>query len=154
MTEVLIREVDSTDYSAWKDLWERYVVFYDAKLPDGHADRLWQRLGDTSDPIQCLVAEASGVVAGIVQFLPHMSTWADRPICYLQDLFVEDSNRGRGIGSALIHAVQGRCREEGWESVYWQTQEDNHRARSLYDKLTGGANGFIVYELQPGDRDA
>ena len=80
MTEVLIREVDSTDYSAWKDLWERYVVFYDAELPDGHADRLWQRLGDTSDPIQCLVAEASGVVAGIVQFLPHTSTWADRPI--------------------------------------------------------------------------
>lgn len=43
MTEVLIREVDNTDYSAWKDLWERYVVFYDAELPDGRADRLWQR---------------------------------------------------------------------------------------------------------------
>jgi ribosomal protein S18 acetylase RimI-like enzyme len=148
MADVLIRKVAEADYPAWRDLWEQYLVFYETELPPEHTDLLWKRLGDEDDPTECLVADVTGTVTGMVQFFPHIDTWDDRPVCYLSDLYVDPSWRGQGIGSKLIRAVQSHSRDRGWGYVYWQTAEDNHQARGLYDKLTGGASGFVIYELR------
>ena len=146
--DVTIRAATKTDYPAWKDLWEQYLVFYETELPPEHTDRLWQKLLDAGDPAECLVAEVNATVAGIVQFFPHTDLWEDQPACYLSDLYVDPSWRGRGIGAALIGAVESRSRDRGWAYVYWQTAEHNHQARGMYDTLTGGASGFIIYELR------
>ena len=148
ITDALIRKLAEADSPAWKNLWEQYLVFYETELPAEHTDRLWQRLLDESDPAECLVAELTGTVAGIVQFFPHTDLWEDRPACYLSDLYVDPAWRGRGIGASLIRAVQRRSRERGWAYVYWQTAEDNDRARGMYDKLTSGPSGFVIYELR------
>ena len=145
---VTIREVVEEDYPAWKDLWEQYLVFYETELPPEHTDGLWQKLLDDADPARCLVAEVSGTVTGIVQFFPHTDLWEDRPVCYLSDLYVDPAWRGQGIGATLIRAVQSHARDQDWTHVYWQTAEDNRPARSMYDQLTGGASGFIIYELR------
>jgi ribosomal protein S18 acetylase RimI-like enzyme len=147
MAAVLIREVAESDFPAWKDLWERYLVFYETELPPEHTLRLWNRLLDNTDPIEGLVAEQAGAAIGIVHYLPRPTTWSDRPLCYLEDLFVDESRRGAGIGERLIRAVQDQARQRDWDYVYWETAEDNHRARALYDRLTGGPSGFITYEL-------
>jgi len=68
-------------------------------------------------------------------------------VCYLQDLFVSKRLRGRGIGESLIHAVVEYSKTRGWGQVYWQTKQDNTTARGLYDKLTGGTDGFIIYHI-------
>lgn len=148
MVDVLIRGLAEADYPTWKSLWDQYLVFYETELPSQHTHRLWQRLRDENDPTECLVADVTGTVTGMVQFFPHADTWGDRPVCYLSDLYVDASWRGQGIGSSLIRAVQNRGRDRGWATVYWQTAEDNHQARALYDRLTGGASGFIIYELE------
>jgi GNAT superfamily N-acetyltransferase len=146
--DATIRPVSEADYPAWKDLWEQYMVFYETELTPDHTDRLWQRLLDDGDPAECLVADLAGEVAGIAQFFPHTDLWEDRPVCYLSDLYVDPAWRGQGIGATLIRAVQSHARDRDWGHVYWQTAEDNHRARGMYDKLTGGASGFIIYELR------
>lgn len=132
---------------AWSDLWDQYLAFYAATLPEGHASVLWSRLRDSSQIEECLVVEADGQVVGFAHFFPHADTWHEQPIGYLQDLFVDPQWRERGLGEALIRSVAERAAERGWSRVYWQTAADNEHARSLYDKLTGGASGFIVYEL-------
>jgi ribosomal protein S18 acetylase RimI-like enzyme len=144
---VLVRPAKSEDRLAWQSLWERYLVFYESELPSDRTELLWARILDSGNSIECLVAEADGQVVGIVQFFPHPDTWEAHPICYLQDLYVDDARRGLGIGEALIRAVQQRCTDNDWVFVYWQTAQDNARARGLYDKLTGGPTGFVVYQL-------
>lgn len=148
ITDALIRKPAEADYPAWKDLWEQYLVFYETELTPEHTDRLWQRLLDDSDPAECLVADVTGIVIGMVQFFPHMDLWEDRLVCYLSDLYVDPAWRGQGIGATLIRAVQRHARDRDWAHVYWQTAEDNRRARGMYDKLTGGASGFVIYELR------
>jgi GNAT superfamily N-acetyltransferase len=81
---------------------------------------------------------------GIAHFLYHASTWAER-ICYLQDLFTEESVRGQGVARALIAAVAERARQAGAARYYWLTQENNEVARALYDKVAR-FNGFIRYD--------
>jgi GNAT superfamily N-acetyltransferase len=69
------------------------------------------------------------------------------PTCYLQDLFTDESARGRGVGRALIEAVYQRARVAGSLRVYWQTHETNLTAMTLYNKVAE-RSGFLVYRKQ------
>ena len=62
----------------------------------------------------------------------------------LQDLFTLPSERGRGVGRALIEAVYRQAAAAGSKRVYWHTQESNAPGRALYDKVAKNS-GFIVY---------
>ena len=47
--------------------------------------------------------------------------------------------------AALIEAVAAAARAHGCPRYYWQTKQDNARARALYDKVARFA-GFIRYD--------
>ena len=81
---------------------------------------------------------------GIAHYLFHTTVWSAK-VCYLQDLFVDPAQRGRGAGGALIEAVAGIARSEGATRFYWLTQEQNSSARALYDKMARW-HGFIRYD--------
>jgi GNAT superfamily N-acetyltransferase len=71
----------------------------------------------------------------LVHCMFHPSTSRDAEVCYLQDLFTAPSQRGRGIGRALIEHVYELAARAGSSRVYWHTQSSNVTARALYDKL-------------------
>lgn len=146
-TPVTIRPPAPTDKPRWFELWEGYLRFYESSVPVDRSDRLWLELLDGEDRRQCRLAEVDGEIVGMVQFHPREHTWFDQPVCYLADLYVLDSVRGRGIGRALIEEVAAIAKAEGWHHVYWQTQTFNETARKLYDAMTGGASDFIVYNF-------
>jgi GNAT superfamily N-acetyltransferase len=81
---------------------------------------------------------------GIVHYIEHRSCWTIGNYCYLQDLFVDGSVRGRGAGRALIEHVYAHAKALGCSRVHWLTQESNHDARKLYDRIAD-RSGFIQY---------
>jgi GNAT superfamily N-acetyltransferase len=147
MMDLIIRQPSESDMSEWVELWTSYLVFYESEVPDPVTKHLWSRILDPDNGIRCHVAESDGRLVGLVHFFCHDDTWSTRPICYLQDLYVDASHRGQGIGAELVGSVVAEARAEGWSGVYWLTAEDNHQARILYDRLTGGTSGFIHYEI-------
>ena len=145
-----IRPPLAPDKTRWRELWQGYLEFYRASLPVSVTDQLWRRLLDPADSIQGRVAVADNDLLGLVHFFPHAHTWYPDPVCYLNDLYVSPAARGGGIGAALIQAVVDAGKEQGWAEVYWHTQQDNTVARGLYDKLTGGSDGFVNYTIALG----
>ena len=142
-----IKPAGSGDRAQWEPLWQGYLEFYQSSLAPEVTELLWQRLLDPAEDIRGLVAEADGGLVGLVHFFPHPHTWYADPVCYLNDLFVSPSLRGGGIGRALIAAVVEEARQHGWSEVYWHTQQDNAVARGLYDRITGGTDGFVNYTI-------
>ncbi len=143
-----IRPPQESDFDLWHVLWQGYLEFYESSLAPGITDSLWHRLLDADESIDGRVAEAAdGRLLGLVHFFPHPHTWYQQPVCYLNDLFVDPSTRGGGIGEALIDAVVVTARARGWAEVYWHTQSHNAVARGLYDKITGGTDGFVNYTV-------
>jgi GNAT superfamily N-acetyltransferase len=143
-----IRPVVPADFTAWLPLWDAYNAFYgrsgDTALPREITEITWSRFFDGYEPMHALVAERDGHLVGIVHFLYHRHTTMAGPICYLQDLYTLESERGKGVGRALIEAVYERAKAAGSTRVYWQTHETNQTAMKLYDQVAD-KSGFVVY---------
>jgi len=67
---------------------------------------------------------------------------------YLEDLYVLEDSRGRGIAEALIEACADRCRELGMPAMQWLTQPSNRRAQAVYDRKGASPETLIEYELE------
>ena len=91
-------------------------------------------------------AVKDGVVMGIVHVIEHESCWTLKPYAYLQDLFVDPSERGQGVARSLIEQVYTQAMQRQCDRVYWLTQESNHLAQQLYDKVAK-KTGFIQYKM-------
>jgi len=146
--QLLIRPIEPTEFPQWKPLWDGYNAFYGRKnataLPEATTITTWQRLFDSNEPVHALVAERSGQLVGLVHYIFHRSTISIAPTCYLQDLFTRESERGKGVGRALIEQVYRVAKEAGSSRVYWLTHETNETAMKLYDRVAE-KSGFIVY---------
>ncbi|MGD8288957.1 MAG: GNAT family N-acetyltransferase [Gemmatimonadota bacterium] len=70
------------------------------------------------------------------------STFAARPLLNVHDLAVVPEWRGRGVGRALLTAAEERARREGCCKLTLEVQEDNLRARGLYESF--GFTDFVI----------
>lgn len=139
-------EVDALrpeDRAAWEVLARGYKAFYRDPLPDQAYEATWQRLLAGTE-IYGLGARLDGSLIGIGHYFFHPTCWSGQ-VCYLQDLFVAETARGRGAARALIERLAETARQRGATRLYWHTQQDNATARLLYDKVAR-FSGFIRYE--------
>jgi GNAT superfamily N-acetyltransferase len=141
---VQIRPVDEDERLAWNPLWAAYLAFYKTALTQDVSDLAWMRFHDPDEPMFALGGYIDGKLVGFAHYLFHRSTWAPHRYCYLEDLFVAEAVRGRGLGRALIEAVYDKARAASASRVYWLTQSDNTQARALYDGVADNL-GFIQY---------
>lgn len=141
----VIRAVAASDWPAWRPLWDDYLVFYESELPDAVTYDVLARVV-AGDGLRGAIAWSDdGEALGLTHWLFHPSTWSTYSYCYLEDLYVSPTARGRGVGRHLIAHVNGAARAEGASKVYWLTHETNAVAHALYDKVAD-RTGFIHYE--------
>jgi GNAT superfamily N-acetyltransferase len=93
------------------------------------------------------LAEQDGRLAGFAIHLAHPSTWVKSNDCYLEDLYLDEAFRGHGVGRALMEDLIAICRRNGWERLYWHTDEGNVRARKLYDSYVKH-DGHVRYRMR------
>lgn len=144
MADLIIRKARAADEAAWRRLWAGYIKFYRGSVSEEATALTWARILDETSNIDALVAEKDGAVIGLCNYVFHDHTWSTQPICYLQDLYVDPDARGGGAAKALILACEEEAKAKGAFRLYWQTQEYNAPARSLYDTITPRSS-FIVY---------
>src|SRR5690606_23191559 len=132
---VRVRPLVAEDRAQWEPLWQGYLTFYESSVPAEVTEATFGRLLD--DPVMhgLVATDATGDLVGILHYIVHPTTWDTRPVCYLEDLFVAPQQRGTGAGRALIAALTGIGRDEGWSAIYWMTKADNAVARRLYDRM-------------------
>ena len=152
---VSIAPLAETDREDWRRLWTLYLAFYKKQVTDEVYATTWARLlsGEIGEFRGLIARRASadgspGAAVGLAHFLIHRHCHRVENVCYLQDLFVDDTRRGAGAGRALIEAVYAAADAEGCGDVYWLTQTSNRRARQLYDRVAVETD-FIKYSRGP-----
>lgn len=123
------------DKAQWLPLWQAYLAFYKHSLDDEITDLTFARALAPDEHLNLLVAKVEGGVIGFATYVLHRSSWARNWYCYLEDLFVTEGQRGKGVARSLITAVAEAGLAQGAERLYWMTDASNHNAQALYEKL-------------------
>lgn len=123
------------------ELFDAYRQFFTG-YPDLERSRTFvnERLR-ASDSIFFVAVEA-GHVIGFTQLYPIWSSWYCKRIWFLSDLYVAESARKAGTGSALIERVKAYARETGASSVMVELPKSEPSLHRFYAGL-----GFTVDEI-------
>ena len=81
---------------------------------------------------EVLIAEEDGQPAGFALFFHNYSTFLGQPGIYLEDLFVRESMRGRGIGRALLARLARIARDRGCGRLEWAVLDWNAPSIAFY----------------------
>jgi GNAT superfamily N-acetyltransferase len=99
----------------------------------------------TDDPERALlVAEVDGAVVGHVEATMRRDEAAGFAGAYVDELAVATSWRGRGVGTALMAAVDEWARSKGALSVALDHLHTNDGAHRLYERLGFRVRGMIM----------
>jgi GNAT superfamily N-acetyltransferase len=97
---------------------------------------------------EAVLAEEEAEPIGFALFFHTFSTFLARPGIYLEDLFVLDDHRGRGIGRALLAHLARLAVERGCGRLEWAVLNWNHEAIRFYERLGAKPNSeWTVYRL-------
>lgn len=143
--DVVARCAQPTDEARWRPLWTAYNDFYLAHVPESATTATWQRILDPESPVTGRVAVRDDVLVGFSVSIVHHTTWAEEPVCYLEDLFVDPTARRLGVGRRLISDLIEIAHVQNYSGLYWHTKQDNP-ARHLYDEFVT-ADEFVRYRL-------
>ncbi len=147
--DLTIRPIEAGDAAEWRRLWTGYLEYYQTSVSEEVYETSFARLLRGGDgEFRGLLALSDDGPVGLVHYLFHRHMWRVENTCYLQDLYAAPEARGTGVGRALIEAVYADADAEGCPSVFWLTQEFNHDARQLYDRI-GTLTPFIRYNRRP-----
>jgi GNAT superfamily N-acetyltransferase len=127
--DVRIRDARAADADAVAALLEQlgYPTQASAVTP-----RL-ERLAIVGDRV--VVAELEGEVVGLAHLQVAPALERERPAARIGALVVDAARRGRGVGSALVQALEDEARARGCGVLFVTSAEDRDEAHAFYERV-------------------
>lgn len=85
--------------------------------------------------VECVVAEDAGRLVGFALFFVSFSTFLGKPGLYLEDLFVEETHRGKGVGKRLLAHLASLAVTRDYGRFEWSVLDWNARAIAFYERM-------------------
>ena len=82
-----------------------------------------------------LIAEWEGAPVGFALWYYSVSTFDGRPKLYVEDVFVDPAQRGRGIGRAIFADLARRALAEGCHRMEWSVLDWNAPSIAFYRSI-------------------
>ncbi len=154
MNPVVIRRAERADAQALLALIAALADFERLPPPDAAAQArlIEDGFGDAPPRYEAWLAECEGQTVGYAFLIQTYSTFLALPTLYLEDLFVREDWRGRGIGTALLRHCVGLAHARGCGRMEWTCLDWNTRAQAVYEKM--GAQRMSEWFLYRLTRDA
>jgi GNAT superfamily N-acetyltransferase len=150
VTAVRIAQVVQDDLPDLLPLVRAYCDFYEVNPSDQDLLRLSEAL--IADPehegLQLIARDHDGTAVGFATIYWSWSTADAARIGVMNDLFVAESGRGKGLADALIQACREQCSNRGVRRLTWQTALDNARAQAVYERVGATRETWVDYWLQ------
>lgn len=80
------------------------------------------------------VAEVGKEMVGMALYYYRYSTWKGK-VLYLEDIYIQPSHRGKGIGEALMQTLQTHAKNQKCQRITFQVLNWNEPAILFYQRL-------------------
>jgi ribosomal protein S18 acetylase RimI-like enzyme len=115
-------------------LFDQHRVFYKQSSDIEAAKAFLRERFQKHDSI-IFVARDNGIIVGFTQLYPSFSSVSMKRIWILNDLFVEEAFRKKGVAKLLMSAAENFARKTESVRIVLSTQISNMAAQSLYESL-------------------
>lgn len=116
------------------DLFNQYRVFYKQQSDEETAKEFIQERLDNNESVIFLTLDTDKPI-GFTQLYPSYSSVRAIKNWILNDLYVDEAYRRKGVGENLIHTAMDFARKDGAKFVELSTAVDNYHAQSLYEQI-------------------
>jgi len=149
MADITITPLAERHRADWERLYAGYASFYKVTQTPEMRAKVWGWIHDPAHEVNAVVAEdALGRAVGLAHYRAFARPLSASTGCFLDDLFVDPSQRGKRVADALLEHLRTMARERGWSTVRWITADDNYRGRGVYDRV-GKRTWWITYDMAP-----
>ncbi|AHB75067.1 MULTISPECIES: GNAT family N-acetyltransferase [Pandoraea] len=128
-----LRAATADDVGAIHGLMRELAVF--EKLLDifeATPESVHEALFGNAPAAECLIAQWDGQVVGYALYFHNFSTFLGRRGLYLEDVYVQPSMRGKGVGQALLRALARIAVERNCARFEWTVLDWNQPAIDFY----------------------
>jgi GNAT superfamily N-acetyltransferase len=146
--ELRIEPIAEEQMDALLPLIAAYQRFYEAGEIDDERNRaFFSRFLAPSDDGMLLGAWHDGELRGYACLYWSFTSVVPAETVLMNDLYVDPSSRGQGVGRALIETSAAIGRERGAQRLEWMTAPSNETAQRLYDSTGAQRSEWVEYEL-------
>ena len=143
----MIRDICLKDKDQWEELYKGYADFYKVEMNDKILQIVWNWLHDKNHEVEGLVYEIDGNIVGLAHYRRMPRPLIGQDIGFLDDLFIDPDHRGKRIGEKIFNELKSISKSKKWNLIRWITQDDNLRAKTLYDRVAEKTS-WELYELR------
>jgi GNAT superfamily N-acetyltransferase len=99
-----------------------------------------------------LIAECDGEAVGLSLWFCNFSSWRGDLGIYIQDLYVDDTLRGTGLGRRLLEETARSGRDSGATHLRLSVASSNTGARAFYKRLgLAFRDDECIYQISDAD---
>ena len=142
-----LRKIQPADKKQWVNLYKSYANFYKVEMNDKILQIVWNWLHDKNHEVEGLVYEIDGNIVGLAHYRRMPRPLIGQDIGFLDDLFIDPDHRGKRIGEKIFNELKSISKSKKWNLIRWITQDDNLRAKTLYDRVAEKTS-WELYELK------
>jgi GNAT superfamily N-acetyltransferase len=147
--DLRVEPIAGEQFEALLPMIAAYQGFYEAEEVRTDRNRdFFRRFIAPSDGGMLIGAWREDELVGYTCLYWHFSSTKAVETVLMNDLYVDESARGEGVGRALIEAAAEVARDRGSPILEWSTAPDNATAQRLYDATGAERSTWIEYELR------
>ena len=133
--DVAFRQAEPPDLALLVGMMRAYYTLDAIPFDEARATRAMQGLIASPAHGEAYVIEHAGTPVGYLGITLGYSLEFGGVDAFLDELFVAEAWRGRGIGTAALSFAEQACRARGVVAVHLEVERHNPRARALYERF-------------------
>ena len=134
--ELTIRPVDRNDLAAVVNLIREFAAFEDlSQYCEVTVERLDLAMFSGDGVVKGLIAMDGEVPIGYALFFANFSSFRGQRGLYLDDIYVKEAYRGKGVGEAILKQIAADAAARGLERIDFLVLDWNKPATAFYKKL-------------------
>ena len=144
----IVRKVTEGNFEHFLGLIDRLAEYEKLSPPDEEAKRRLRAdcLWDTPK-FEAFMGELNGEYIGYVIYFFTYSSFLALPTLYIEDIFVLESCRRRGIGQKMLDECKAIAKQAGCGRIEFTVLQWNNSAQAFYEKNGAKRLDWYLYRL-------
>ena len=135
-TTVHVREAVADDAELLHELICALAVYDDqVAMNESSVEALRAELANEHGVLEALIAEVDGEPVGMATFIQSFATFANKRGIYLEDIYVTEAFRHRGVGTAIMKFLAQLAIDRNYGRIAWTTMVWNNDAIDFFAQM-------------------